>query len=631
LLSALGALLFLVAVGAKMTAIVLPLLILLALWWKQGGPSLRSSLSTVPVWIASISYGLLNFFLLNSQILKSSVDRLGTEKHSLIWRAAGSLLQYTSIALWPQHPSVSREVPEPGIVTIAWAVGILAVALLAVLLAARTEGESRWGGFGLVWFLVTLLPVVNILPIKGRPIAEQRLLLPSAGWCLALASLLVWSARGIAFRERWPLKTWAVRVGSVCYVVLHLWTVAKYIPAWRTEETFWQHVLARDANSVVGHDRLGTYYARQGDYSQSLVHLEKALELAPDDPFTLLHLGIVKAALGDATQAMVPLEQAVSAHPDFPEAFESLAAAYLRNHRPQEALEAAETAVGLDPRMIEARHTALNAAVELEDWTKAESILDSLLEISPDDAEAHVARSRILRRTGRIEEARRNIESVVERYPEYGPARAEVALIYHELGDYEKAVLAWKRALSSHDTPEWKNGLGKTLVMMGETESGIRALRDATESAPGRPGFHGDLAEALLISGSLVEAASAYRYALAAGGKDATLLGGLGVCLARLGELDNGIETLKESTRLAPGNADLKRNLGFALLQKGDLPEAVRVLEESVNLAPRSQLSWQLLAQAYVRCGSPEKAHEADLAARRLKSPDRTGEEEGVP
>ena len=82
------------------------------------------------------------------------------------------------------------------------------------------------------------------------------------------------------------------------------------------------------ADSAAAHDGLGVAYALAGDSARAHVHLHRAVELAPDRPFFLLHLGLFTAESGDPAGAERLLRSAVALDPGFPPARLGLAALY---------------------------------------------------------------------------------------------------------------------------------------------------------------------------------------------------------------------------------------------------------------------------------------------------------------
>lgn len=61
---------------------------------------------------------------------------------------------------------------------------------------------------------------------------------------------------------------------------------------------------------------------------------------------------------------------------------------------------------------------------------------------------------------------------------------------------------------------------------------------------------------------------------------------GLGLCLARMGRLKEGVASLREATKLAPQDARILNNLGHALKLQGDRDEAIALFREALQADP---------------------------------------------
>jgi tetratricopeptide (TPR) repeat protein len=133
----------------------------------------------------------------------------------------------------------------------------------------------------------------------------------------------------------------------------------------------------------------------------------------------------------------------------------------------------------------------------------------------------------------------------------------------------------------------------------GADEALITALRSV---AP--PGSQFDLsprldrAHAFAAEGKWAEAIAEYRAALRADPNNTLALNGLGMALARTGDLDGAIEQYRralnaiqqnhDTSGLAPETATVHDNLGVALRKKGDIAGAIAEFRKAVEVEPRN-------------------------------------------
>ena len=93
--------------------------------------------------------------------------------------------------------------------------------------------------------------------------------------------------------------------------------------------------------------------------------------------------------------------------------------------------------------------------------------------------------------------------------------------------------------------------------------------------------------------------------------KDFSILNACGLCLARLGRLDEALECYVQATDIEPEFGPAWYNTGWALEQLGELPRAAEAYGKSVALNPQNAQGWANLAWLAARRGdaAAAKAH----------------------
>ncbi len=158
-----------------------------------------------------------------------------------IW---GQYLRLLLVPLWLSPDYAPAVIPVLTVWTPAGmaAVGAVLALLLAGLWSARQVGRTAPSEFtsggavplGLLWFVVTILPVSNALFLSGVFLAERTLYLPSVGVAWMMGAGLVW----VTDRRR--------RGGLVLAVVLgSLWVgrTVTAIPVWRDTLAVFDHMV----------------------------------------------------------------------------------------------------------------------------------------------------------------------------------------------------------------------------------------------------------------------------------------------------------------------------------------------------------------------------------------------------
>jgi tetratricopeptide (TPR) repeat protein len=523
--------LFLIALASKMTAITLPAAAVLTVWWRDDSEAVpRRLFSTWPLWSVAAVHVVVSFAVLNRPAVTATFEPGDFGTLPTQWRVLASLWEYVRITICPGELAVQHVPPWPNGLWIIFAWPLLAVVAVSGLLLILFRSRTGWIGYGIAWFGIALAPSLNLIRISGRPVAEQRLFLPSLGACLAGAALLqfLWRRHG-ELRSRRLRSSMAVMVG-VLIVGIHLFSVFRYQPVWKTEESFWQQSLRRVPDSAVAHDRLAVYLARNGRAQEALHYLNQARSLDPTDIYVRLHEGVVYHLVGDTTSSVRVLEDVVRERPDLPEGWHALAEVYQALARFQQEAEAMRRVVELRPDRGEYQNSWAEALIRAG---------------SPDTAIP------ILRR------------ALQQRKPRWSWWQ-NLADAYSLIGDGTAAIQAYRESvrLDPANASAYA-ALGVEYGKRGDLDSAVRELSEAVRLKPREPKFLGNLAFAHLQRKEYKTAAEYYTVVADMGEASATDLFYLGVARWNVRDVSGAQQALEEAVRLdshhAPAAEFLKR------------------------------------------------------------------------
>ncbi len=253
---------------------------------------------------------------------------------------------------------------EPGVLASTLAI---AAAGIAVIVLAR---RRRRAGFWIIWFLVTLAPMLNLVPFPAL-MADRYLYIPLVGPLV----LLAWAAQDLVRRvprasTAVPILTGAAAVGCTLLTIwrvpvfhddFHLWTdwalTTSYIssdhpyagPSRAREQQVLRDAIARDGTSGPLHNNLGAIAFEEGRMTDAVAELNRAYALAPRDPAIALNLGRAYLFAGQPQAAARTLQDAVRLEPPSYYAHLNLARAYVLLGDAERARAAVATARTIRP------------------------------------------------------------------------------------------------------------------------------------------------------------------------------------------------------------------------------------------------------------------------------------------
>jgi tetratricopeptide (TPR) repeat protein len=237
--------------------------------------------------------------------------------------------------------------------------------------------------FGLLWFILTLLPISNLIPTTNIYLAERYVYLPSLGYCLIMG----WFLGGLVFRKNLAshsLLRIILTVALISLSFLYAWRTITRNTAWKDNFTFSQGLLQTDTHSVYGHYYLGLTYAQKGENEKSKSEYLTTLSLKPDMRGPHFNLGILYYQEGDIPQAKEEFKKEIEIDPSYAEAYYNLGTIYKNSGVIDSAVLFLQKAINIDPGFT---YAYINLAVVYQSTgsnAKALSMWEKALTLKPD-------------------------------------------------------------------------------------------------------------------------------------------------------------------------------------------------------------------------------------------------------
>ncbi|MBJ2173920.1 helix-turn-helix domain-containing protein [Aureibaculum sp. A20] len=160
---------------------------------------------------------------------------------------------------------------------------------------------------------------------------------------------------------------------------------------------------------------------------------------------------------GSPNKSVSYLEQAIEKDPEFAFAYSELAVSHMilmskgkisPNKNVKKTKELAQKAIALDHSIGEPHHVLATMLFRYEwNWKAAEKELLIALKLNPNNPFTHLAYSKFLKSTNRMEESRKHIDKALTLDPVYHGNYFASAEYYYCYGDYEKAFSENKKGL----------------------------------------------------------------------------------------------------------------------------------------------------------------------------------------
>ena len=182
----------------------------------------------------------------------------------------------------------------------------------------------------------------------------------------------------------------------------------------------------------IGWKVLGAIFHLTGRISESLVPMQKAVDLAPSDTEALNNLGGTFRDAGRFTEAESTLRRAVKLKPSFAEAWSNLAVTLQSLGQVREAEASARRARDLQPKNA-ATYVNLGAIlISQKKWEEAQHIFEDAILIDPDVASTHYNLGLVKNKLGLPTQAESSFRKAVLLEPCHGGAKHMLASLMGE-------------------------------------------------------------------------------------------------------------------------------------------------------------------------------------------------------
>jgi len=220
----------------------------------------------------------------------------------------------------------------------------LAVLAVTVVAAVLTRNRMPYLLVGVLFYLITLLPVVGLIQVGGQAMADRYTYIPLIGVFIAI----VWGFADLS--ERRPRMGMAIHSAAAALLVFYAAMTYVQIGYWKDDETLYSHSLAVTQNNSFAHNVLGIAYEKEGNGVHAVVEFNESLRLNPDDPGTHRNLGItLNNLLGKPADAIYHFEIADRLQPRNPFTHFQMAKALMNLGIIREAVAEYQKALDIEP------------------------------------------------------------------------------------------------------------------------------------------------------------------------------------------------------------------------------------------------------------------------------------------
>ena len=438
---------FAVAMLAKTSGMMLPVIILGYAAWKRGTIGLSDLKRSAPFFLVACVaafVSVLPHFAPSHQQQIAATAGLADRCATVGW--AGLLLLgkvLFPVGLTPVYPGeIIKTVTLPDL--LPWLGLIVGIGLC-------WSRRATWGWpvlAGLGFFVVNLVPVLGFIAMNSTTMVwsmDHLVYVPMIG----VIGLFAFGVEKVMCR----LSPGARSLARVALVLLVAWLTLgsrEYAVAFADEETLWRHAVETNPNVPLARENLGNM-------------------LLDDQP----------------EEARKQYEALVRLDPQRAVSHEDLGRALMLDGQPEEAREQFELLVQLDPQRAASHDELGRALVKLGKLPEGIAEYQRALALDPTQADVENNFGVALMQSNRFSESIPHFVQAIHLKPDYSLAYDNLGVAYAGAGQYQQAVDSFTQALelTPNSAPTHDN-LANALLKLGRREEASRQFEEALRIQP---------------------------------------------------------------------------------------------------------------------------------------------------
>ncbi|HTQ39716.1 MAG TPA: tetratricopeptide repeat protein, partial [Pirellulales bacterium] len=547
---------FALAMLSKGSVAIVPLMLLVIVWWRQGRITRRDLLRSAPFFLVAVILTAVNIWFQTHG--SGEVIRDVTPLQRLL--GAGAVVWfYLSKALVPWdlsfvYPQWNIDPANP----LWWMPLAATVAVTVGLVWQRQRTWVRPLLAAWLTFCLGLLPVLGLVDVHYM---KYSLVADHYQYIAVISVLALVAAAVVIFTRRWPMAV-TVTAGAMAALTCGML-------AWQQSNIYldpaslYQSIIAKNPDCWLAYNNWGVDLCDAGHSDAAIAQYEKALRIDPNNEAIEDNMGAALAKQGHYPEAIEYYRRALQLNPNYAEAYGNLGLALAQQGSLEEAIAQLQKALNLNPNLAE---VSFNLAYDLKRVGRLPEALDqyqNALRLQPDNPQIHNNLGLLLDATGKHQEAIEHYYEALRLNPQEAEAECNLANALVDMGQPQSAIDHYRQALKLN--PHYTTahyGLGTVYLQSRQFRSAIEQFEQAVQEKPDYAAAHSNL----------------------------------GAALAQSGEFQQAIEHYQQAVRLKPDYIEAQANLATALAKLNRREEAVDAAEKAIVLA-RSQGKTTLAAQ----------------------------------
>lgn len=385
---------------SKPAAVIFPLALLCIDLLRKRKFEVRLLMEKIPFFALALVGGI---FALVGQRVAGATGRETFSMSSKVLFAFYGIMMYAVKMILPLGLSAFYSFPP---VNATLPVEYYLAPLFSIAIAALlyySWRSNRVIAFGVLFYVVNLLLVLQLMPVGSAVIAERYTYIPYIGPFFVFGWLIDRYAKSAS-------KAYAIVLPIALLLSILTWVQAS---VWHDSAALWDHAISTQPSNKAYANR-AELFSRERKYDQAIDYYDQAIKLNTIDYESYANRGNAYFHLKKFDLAMNDLKKALSLKPDYYPAMDSMAALLATQGHYDSALSYSNQALTINPNYKQAYSNRALTLMKLNRYDEAIRDWQKLLQYEPDAADVYNTIGTCYQALGRYQESLLPISKAIE-------------------------------------------------------------------------------------------------------------------------------------------------------------------------------------------------------------------------
>lgn len=396
---------FILSVLSKPSAICFPLvLVAIDYLLKQKIDFKSLIINKIPFIIVAVVLGV-------ATIYTRTEDKFINQNHAYaiherIGYAGYAILQYIYKFFIPMDLSVIYPYPQNKMLSIS--VGYLILILLVFALYKLYKSSSKIIFFGLLFFIINLLLVLQFIPFGEVLTADRYMYLPIIGISIALLSII-------------PLKEKQLKITGIALMLVFGSLTFMRASVWKNSIALYSDIIKKYPHSYVALNSLGAEYMLNKNYDMASRYLNATVNENPNYYKGYYNRGLLYAQTNRMKNALQDFDKAIALN-QYPKAYVARATAYYELKDFSKAISDAETVLKKEPNNPKANYVLANCYDDLNQLDKALTYYNEVISSNSENPMYYLRRAIVYGKQQQYQQCLQDLDASTNIDANYGEA-----------------------------------------------------------------------------------------------------------------------------------------------------------------------------------------------------------------